>query len=331
LPGWICLILVGCLLLPGCAGAVREEGPASRAPGQLPEARPQDRDLPAMRDLPPSSSTRESSLAVVGRLHVATLQMTPQTSLSHWWSQGRSPDDAALGRWRANGLDAVILPAPPQGGEAAGALGRRGWAMTVSPDWSVLDVAPPLPRRASIVYQPGDDPPKPLHLGPGRPRLLLRAQWEGERIELTIMPHHHQPQPRLHPVTAQEQMLEGVRFDELTLTAELKRGEVLVIAQHASAVAAPAAVAVAVAAPTSPAAQADTEAKAQALPAPEAQTPPPAEAAPQREEDQVVATLAPGQAANLGALLLSALRLRQPTQTVLLMTPAGPASGDSAP
>ncbi|MEX0744456.1 MAG: hypothetical protein WD118_02540 [Phycisphaeraceae bacterium] len=219
------MLMVAALLAGGCKATQKEE------------------DLPQLDEIrsrvtpvePPEREGAPVQAALATMQHVV---LPLNASLDESWD---SVDESVLSDnarevWNANGLRVGVVAAADAAGffeRAPRATGVNRSQRTVSSFPSAIRTSPRLSETSSVqlVGLPGAaEGEETIALVGGRIRLLMAASSGGAGVEL--LPHHQKRRNTLLPRDPLEKELDGRLLDELAVTIDLRRDQVLVIGLH---------------------------------------------------------------------------------------------------
>ena len=211
------------------ASSCTSDGGGDRGGGNLPrigELRPRGGQI----DDPYPARPQPLPLAAYQRI---TLPLA--TRLEELWALTSTDPlaDEKVALWRANGMRVGVMKAEQVKAMQEAMVGYTGVEtgyFTMSKYHSPLYTAPPLGGPVAIELVDQSDVPRRVVLNGGRVRFLVKLRHdENDRAMLDIVPQHHLRKRRLTPRSPMETVLDGVVFESLKLTAELRADRLVLI------------------------------------------------------------------------------------------------------
>jgi hypothetical protein len=198
-----------------------------------------DRNLPRIGDLRPRGGRIDDPYPTlhppqpVALYQRRTLPLT--TNLDELWKL-TSTDSLAnetVELWRANGMRVGVMKVEQVKAMQAAMAEYTGVGdgfFPMSKYYSPLYTAPRLagPTAIKLIEQP--ETPRRIVLTGGRVRFLVKLRRdEDDRVMLDLVPQHHRREKTLTPRSPLETILDGVVFESLKLTTELRTDRLVLI------------------------------------------------------------------------------------------------------
>lgn len=168
------------------------------------------------------------------RLAINRIDHRRDRNLDNTWAMMLAPMGDAVARWNLNGLRIGVISRnqfpdfinglrPIERSENIAILTPQGRDTTLSP-------APRLKRETTIQWTRDDASNVFVTLRAGQPQFLLRTSAAADgRVRVTITPHHFYSIATLLPQSQEEYTRSGKVFDEMAISFDLDKDQILVI------------------------------------------------------------------------------------------------------
>lgn len=107
--------------------------------------------------------------------------------------------------------------------------GTRVKTIGVGREPVIFETTPTIERSIEVEAMLGIDRDETLKLPPGRMQFLLDVVIDGDKVMMSVTPHHHWVSPSIKPRTPEEKAMEGREFREISLDANLSGDRFLVL------------------------------------------------------------------------------------------------------